>query len=84
MLIDDARRRSLGPLPSCLRLVNLDSTIVLQLTYFAVEAATPELFDTLGGGEEGGSGGGEGAGGRGLGPSYILASLAFPLVFAPR
>ena len=77
------RRRSLGPLPSCLRLVNLDSTIFLQLTYFAVEAAPPDLFDMLGGGEEGRSGG-EGAGGRGLGPSYILASLAFPLVFAPR
>ena len=50
-----------------------------QLTYLAVEAASPDLLDMFG---EGGGSGGEG---RGIcGKATFLASLAFPLVFALR
>ena len=52
----------------------VDLYVFLQLTYFAVEVASRDLFDVLG---EGGAGGG---GGRSQPPPYILAFL---LVFAP-
>ena len=52
----------------------VDLYVFLQLTYFAVEAASRDLFDLLG---EGGAAGGEG---RSQPPPYILAFL---LVFAP-
>ena len=53
-----------------------------QLTYLAVEAASPDLLDMFG--EGGGDGGGEEGRGRAPSPATFLACVAFPLVFALR